>query len=77
MKLRFLILLLVFSCSRSIEQEMKIGECIIDQNMEILLLLRKEGGKYLFAEYPAVEGSQVHVLDDLRAIDKVECPGNF
>lgn len=36
--------------------------------------MREEDGKFLFVQYPEVEGAPVHTVTDLAAFKKVDCP---
>lgn len=36
--------------------------------------MREDEGKYLFVQYPELEGAPVHAVDDVSAFKKVECP---
>lgn len=69
-----LLITLIISCSPSKTPDMNIGDCVVGENMEVWQLLRVDGGKYLFAQFPVREGMPVHLVDDLSVFKKVDCP---
>lgn len=74
--MKYLILFtLLLACSPTTPvPKVEVGECILGTNMAVWKLLRKEESKYLFVQYPEVEGAPIHALTDLAAFKKVDCP---
>jgi hypothetical protein len=73
MKFIFLFAMLM-ACSPTPKIDIKPGECVLGTGMAMWKLLRTENEDYLFAQFPLVEGAKVHVVKDLSAVKKVECP---
>jgi hypothetical protein len=66
--------LFIISCSPTIIPKIDLGECVLGTDMSIWKLLRKDQEKYLFVQYPELEGSPVHIISDLSTFKEVECP---
>ncbi len=71
--MKYLILISFLSaCSPS--PNLKVGECVLGTNMGVWKLMREDEGKYLFVQFPELEGAPVHAVADVSAFKKVECP---
>ena len=71
--MKYLILFSLLACSPSIPP-VKVGECVLGTDMGVWKLMREDDGKFLFVQYPEVEGAPVHAVMDLVAYKKVDCP---